>query len=140
MQYRGTIGVFKNRKFTNKLEYKEISKLKFIQICYVADYFYIHSHFMVSYFMVLIAFLYLMPKVLKGVNFSAFVTFYVTCMHLRTVKFLYSIFLIVLNGYLEIKQGPRRSTDETFSILPLEKSVSLQLQQVVSSKSIYCSS
>ena len=66
--------------------------------------------------MLLIAFLYLKPKVPQRVNFSAFATFYATCIYLWTGKFLYSIFLIVLNGDLEINPEPRRSTDETFLI------------------------
>ena len=38
VQYRGTVGAFNNRKFTKKLQYKEISKLKFIHTCFIADH------------------------------------------------------------------------------------------------------
>ena len=72
-------------------------------------------HSMVSFFMLLIVFL-LKPKVLKGEKFSAFAMFYVICIYLLPVKWLYKIFLILLSGDVEINPGPRRSTDETFSI------------------------
>ena len=39
-QYCGTVGVFNNRKFSKKLQHKEVSKLKFIQTCFIADYLY----------------------------------------------------------------------------------------------------
>ena len=42
VQYRGTVGVFNNRKFTKKLQYKEISKLKFIHTCFIADHLSLH--------------------------------------------------------------------------------------------------
>lgn len=42
--------------------------------------------------------------------------FCVTYIHLWTVKWLYSFFLILISGDVEINPGPRRSTDETFSI------------------------
>ena len=71
---------------------------------------------MVSVLMLLIFFFLLRPEVPKGVKFSAFAMFCVTCMHLWTVKWLYRIFLVLLSGNVEINPGPRRSTDETFSI------------------------
>ena len=66
--------------------------------------------------MLLIFFFLLRPEVPKGVKFSAFAMFCVTCMHLWTVKWLYRIFLVLLSGNVEINPGPRRRTDETFSI------------------------
>ena len=68
VQYRGTVGVFNNRKFTRKLQYKGISTLKFIQTCLIADYLYLYSHSIVSFFMLLIVFFLLKPKVPKGVK------------------------------------------------------------------------
>ena len=70
VQYRGTVGVFNNRKFTKKLQYKDISKLKFIHTCFIADHLSLHSHSMVSFFMLLIVFFLLKPKVTKGVKFN----------------------------------------------------------------------
>ena len=40
----------------------------------------------------------------------------VTCIHLWTAKWLYIIFLVLLNGDVEINLGPRCSTDGTFSV------------------------
>ena len=116
VQYRGTVGVFNNLKFTKKLQYKEISKLKFIHTCFIADHLSLHSHSMVSFFMLLIIFFLLKPKMPKGVTFSAFVMFYVICLYLLSVKWIYKIFLILLSGDVDINPGPRRNTDETFSI------------------------
>ena len=69
---------------------------------------------MVSFFMQLIVIFLLKTKVLKGVKFSAFAMFYVICIYLSLVKWLYKIFSILLSGDVEINSGPRRSTDETF--------------------------
>ena len=106
MQYHGTVGVFNNRKFTKKVQCKEISKLEFTQTCFIADYL---------YFLLVIFFL-LNFKLPKGIKFSAFAMFYVICIYLLPVNWLYRFFLILLSGGVEINPGPRRSTDETFSI------------------------
>ena len=42
--------------------------------------------------------------------------FFVVYIYLLSVKWLYKIFLILLNGDVEINPRPRRNTDETFSI------------------------
>ena len=65
---------------------------------------------MVSFIMLLIVFFLLKPKVPKGVEFSAFAMFYVICIYLLSVKWLYKIFLILLSvsGDVEINPGPRR--------------------------------
>ena len=116
VQYRGTVGVFNNRKFIKKLQYKEISKLKFIHTCFIADYLYLHSYSMVPFFILFIVFFLLKPNVLKVVKFSAFAMFYVICIYLLSVKWLYKIFLIS-SGNVEFNPGSRRSsTNETFSI------------------------
>ena len=52
----------------------------------------------------------------KWVKFSALAMLYVVCIYLLSVKWLYKIFLILLSGDVEINPGPRRNTDETFSI------------------------
>ena len=71
---------------------------------------------MVSFFMLFIVFFLLKPKVPKGVKLSAFAMFYVICIYLLSVKWLYEIFLILFSGDVEINPGSRRNNDETFSI------------------------
>ena len=66
--------------------------------------------------MLLIVFFLLKPKGPKEFKFSAFAMLYVVCIYLLSVKWLYKIFLILLSGDVEINPGPRRNTDETFSI------------------------
>ena len=111
VQYRGTVGVFNNRKFTKKLQYKEISKLKFIYTCFISDHLSLQSHSMVSFFMLLIVFFLLKPKVLKGVKFSAFAMLYVACIYLLFDKWLYKMFLILPSGDAESNPEPRHNTD-----------------------------
>ena len=78
--------------------------------------------------MLLIVFFLLKPKVPKGVKFSAFALFYVICIYLLSLKWLYKIFLILLNGDVEINPGPRRNTEETFMSMEPEQSPCLQVQ------------
>ena len=52
----------------------------------------------------------------KGVKFSAFAMFYVVCIYLLSVKWLYKIFLILLSGNVEINPRTKRNTDKTLSI------------------------
>ena len=66
--------------------------------------------------MELIVFLLLKSKGPKGIKFFAFAIFYVICIYMLSVKWLYKIFLILRSGNVEINPGPRRNTDETFSI------------------------
>ena len=47
---------------------------------------------------------------------SVFVLFFVTCIHLWTVNWLYSPLLILLGGDVEINPGPRHNSGESFSI------------------------
>ena len=104
IQYRRTVGVSNNRKFTQKLQYKETSKLKLIHTCFIADFFYLRSHSMVSIFVLLVVIFLLKPKVLKWVKFSAFAMFYVICIYLLLVKWLYKIFLIWLSVDVDHKE------------------------------------
>ena len=62
---------------------------------------------MVLFFRLLIVFFLLKPKEMKGVKFSAFAMFYVICIYLLSIKWLYKIFLILLCGDVEINPGPR---------------------------------
>ena len=128
MQYRGAVGVFNNRKFTKKLQYKKISKLKFIHTCLIADHLSLRSHSLVSFFMLLIAFFLSKAKVPKEVKFSAFAMFYVVCIYLLSVKWLYKVFLILLSGDIKINPGPRCNTDENFFNLSQEPEQSPCLQ------------
>ena len=65
--------------------------------------------------MLFIVFFLLKAKMPKGDKFPVFVMFCVTCMYLWTIKWLYSIFLILLSGDVEINPGTRCSIEETFS-------------------------
>ena len=114
--YCGRVGVFNNHKFIKNLPYKEIFKLKFIHVCFIADYLSLHSHSMVSLFYAVHYLFLLKSKVPNWVKFSAFAMFYVICIYFLSVKWLYKIFLILLSGEVEINAGPRRNTDKTFSI------------------------
>ena len=116
VQHCGTVGVFNNRKFNKKIQYKEIPKLKFIHTCFIADHLSLHSHSMVSFFYDVDHLFLLKPKLQKGVKFSTFAMSCVFCVYLLLVKWLYKIFFILLSGDAEINPGPRRNTDETFSV------------------------
>ena len=83
---------------------------------------------MVSFFMLVDRFFPLKPKLPKGVKFSAFAMFYVVCIYLLSVKWLYKNFLILLRGDVEVNPRARRNTDETFFNLSLEPEQSLCLQ------------
>ena len=56
--------------------------------------------------MLLAALIYLKPKVHNVATISAFALFFVTCIHLWTVNWLYSPFLILLSGDVEINPYP----------------------------------
>ena len=60
---------------------------------------------MVSFFMLLAAFINLKPKVHNVAAISAFGLLFVTCIHLWTVNWLYGPLLILLNGMLKLIQG-----------------------------------
>ena len=51
--------------------------------------------------------------------------FYVVCIYLVSVKWLYKIFLILLSGDVEINPGPRRNTEELFQSATGTSKVSL---------------
>ena len=74
--------------------------------------------------MLLAALIYLKPKVHNVATISAFALFFVTCIHLWTVNWLYSPFLILLSGDVEINPGPRYNSGEFFSICHWNLSVS----------------
>ena len=115
VQYRGTVGVFNNRKFFNRLQYKKMFEPTFLQTYFLIEHCYLSCNIVVSLIMLLAALIYLKPKVL-----SAFALFFVTCIHLWTVNWLYSPFLILLSGDVEINPGPRHNSGEFFFNLPLE--------------------
>ena len=52
----------------------------------------------------------------NAATISAFALFFVTCIHLWTINWLYSPFLILLSGDVEINPGPRHNCGEFFSI------------------------
>ena len=88
----------------------------FLQTYFLIKHFYLSCNIVVSLIMLLAALIYLKPKVHNVATISAFTLFFVTCIHLWTVNWLYSPFLILLSGDVEINPGPRHNSGEFFSI------------------------
>ena len=116
MQYRGTVEVFNNRKFFNRLQYKKMFDPKFLLMYFLIEYCYLPCNIVVSLFMLLAALIYLKAKVHNVATISAFALFFVACIHLWTVNWLYSPFLILPSGDVEINPGFRHNSGESFSI------------------------
>ena len=66
--------------------------------------------------MLLAALIYLKPKAHNVATISPFTLFFDTCIHLRTVNQLYSPFLILFSGDVEINPEPKHNSWEPFSI------------------------
>ena len=66
--------------------------------------------------MLLAAFIYLKPKVHNVATISVFTLFFVTCINLWIVNWLYSPFFILLSGDVEINPGPTHNSGVSFSI------------------------
>ena len=75
---------------------------------------YLPCNTVVSLFMLLAALVYLKSKVRNVATVSACALFFVTCIHLWTVNWLYSPYLILLSGDVEINQGTRHNSGESF--------------------------
>ena len=88
----------------------------FLQTYFLIEHCYLSSNIVVSLIMLLAALIYLKPKVHDVATISAFALFFVTCIHLWTVNWLYSPLLILLSGDVEINPGPRHNSGEFFSI------------------------
>ena len=88
----------------------------FLQTYFLIEHCYLSCNIVVSLIMLLAALIYLKPKVYNVATFSAFALFFVTCIDLWTVNWLYSPFLILLSGDVEINPGPRHNSGEFFSI------------------------
>ena len=88
----------------------------FLQTYFLIEHCYLSCNIVVSLIMLLAALVYLKPKVHNAATISAFALFFVTCIHLWTVNWLYSPFLILLSSDVEINPGPRHSSGEFFSI------------------------
>ena len=114
VQYRGTVEVFDNRKFFDRLQYKKMFDPKFLQMYFLIEYCYLPCNIVVSLFMLLAALIYLKPKVHNVATISAFALFFVACIHLWTVNWLYSPFLILPSGDVEINPGFRHNSGEPF--------------------------
>ena len=87
----------------------------FLQTYFLIEHCYLSCNIVVS-LMLLAALIYLKPKVHSVATISAFALSFVTCIHLWTVNWLYSPFLILLSGDVEINPGPRHNSGEFFSI------------------------
>ena len=88
----------------------------FLQTYFLIEYCYLSCNIVVSLIMLLAALIYLKPKVHNVATISTSALFFVTCIHLWTVNWLYSPFLILLSGNVEINPGPRHNSGEFFSI------------------------
>ena len=80
------------------------------------EYCHLPCNIVVSLFMLLAVLFHLKPKVHNVATISAFTLFFVTCIHLWTVNWLYGSVFILLNGDVEINPGPRHNSSESFSI------------------------
>ena len=87
----------------------------FLQTYFLIEHCYLSCNIVVS-LMLLAALIYLKPKVHNVATISAFALFFVTCIHLWTVNWLYSPFLILLSGDVEINPGRRHNSGEFFSV------------------------
>ena len=116
VQYRGTGRVFSNRRFYNSLQYKKMFEPTFFQMYFFNEYCYLLCNTVVSLFMLLAALIYLKPKVHNVATISAIVLFFATRINLWTVNWLYSPFLILISGNVEINPGPRHNSGEFFLI------------------------
>ena len=66
--------------------------------------------------MLLATLIHLKPKVHNVATISTFALLSVTCIHSRTVNWLYGRVLILLSGDVEINPGPRHNSGGSFSI------------------------
>ena len=88
----------------------------FLQTYFLIEHCYLSCNIVVSLIMLLAALIYLKSKVHNVATITAFALFFVTCIHLWTVNWLYSPFLILVSGDVEINPGPRHNSGEFFSI------------------------
>ena len=95
---------------------KKMFEPTFLQTYFLIEHCYLSCNVVVPLIMLLAALIYLKPKVHNVATISAFALFFVTCIHLWTVNWLYSPLLILLSGDVEINPGPRHNSGEFFSI------------------------
>ena len=88
----------------------------FLQTYFSIEHCYLSCNVVVPLIMLLVALIYLKPKVRNVATTSAFALFFVTCIHSWTVNWLDNPSLILLSGDVEINLGPRRNSGEFFSI------------------------
>ena len=88
----------------------------FLQMYLLIEYCFLPCNIVVSLLMLLAALTYLKLKMHNVATISAFALFFVTCIHLWTVNWLYSLLLILLSGDVEINPGPGYDSGESFSI------------------------
>ena len=82
VQYLGAVGVFNNRKFSNRRKYKKMFEPTFLQMYLSIECFLPCNTFYV------IGRINLQNASNNVANISAFALFFVTCIHLRTVNWL----------------------------------------------------
>ena len=119
MQYQGTVEVFNNRKFINRLQYKEMFEAKFFQMYFFIEYCYFPSNIVVSLFVLLDDLIYLKTKVQNFATTSAFALFFVICIHSWTVNGCMVLFWYCLMVMWKLFHDPGKILVSPFS-LPLE--------------------
>ena len=82
----------------------------FLQMYLLFEHCFLPCNIVVSLFMLLIALIYLKPKMHNVATISAFALFFITCIHLLTDNWLHSPLLILLSGDVEINPGPRHNS------------------------------
>ena len=88
----------------------------FFQLYLLIEYCFLPCNIVVSLFMLLAALIYVKPKMNNVATISAFALFFVICIHLWTVNWVYSPPLILLSGDVEINPGTRNNFEECFPI------------------------
>ena len=116
VQYREAVGVFDNHKFFNRRKYEKMFEPTFFQLYLLIEHCFLPCNIVVSLFMLLAALIYVKPKMNNVATISAFALFFVTCVHLWTVNWVYSPPLILLSGDVEINPGTRYNCGECFPI------------------------
>ena len=116
VQYREAVGVIDNHKFFNRRKYEKMFEPTFFQLYLLIEHCFLPCNIVVSLFMLLAALIYVKPKMNNVATISAFALFFVTCVHLWTVNWVYGPPLILLSGDVEINPGTRHNCGECFPI------------------------
>ena len=146
VQYRETVGIFNNRNryFQQffKTAIKKIFEPRFFQTYFLSNTVIYPAISWCRFLCYWTALTYLKPKMHNVATISALALFFVKWIHLRTVNWLYSFFLILFSSDVEINPSPRHNSGESFSICHwrLDSVSAYNYTKVIFSKSVYSSS